>query len=329
MRSALALTLLAVAAPAVAQPGEPAAERTACAVTILRAPEDVRAVVEQWVHAEPRCSITLEVRIVPTDGGLYLLARDEAGGVRERIVPDAQSAGVLVASWVAADAGSSASSPPAPVPPAPAAVPPSAMLGSAGLLAQGEGRAPGASPLIAKPARPAAPRWLSLGGLVAMSGTGGGGLRGEVDLARKGIVTFGLAASASQSGMMVYGATYDQMGTLDTLDAKAVGYLALDAGFGRWHLRTAFGAGAVYTRAQLAQPGVSIYREADGVFAAGEAVLTIGRELGAWWAIDIGPVVSLYVQEYEVESSFDTTIRRTLQRRDLESMFFIGVRRRL
>lgn len=323
MRHATFLALVLAAAPAAAQPAAP---RPTCAVSIVRAPDDVRAVVEDWVHAEPRCNITLEIRIVPTEGGLYLLARDEAGHVRERVVPDAQSAGVLVASWVAAD------SMPVQAAPAVAAapVPPDAMLGREGLLAPGEGGAPGVAPVIAKPAPTTPPpRWLSLGGLVAMSGTGGGGIRGEVDLVRRGILSIGIAASATQSGMMVYGASYEEMGTLDTFDGKGVGYAAVDASFGRWHLRTAIGAGLVYTRAQLEQPAIYTYREADGVFPAGEASLTLGRELGARWAIDVGPIISLYVQEYEIQNSGDFYSTRTLQRRDLESMFFLGVRHRL
>lgn len=319
MRHATFLALVLAAAPAAAQP---AAARPTCAVSFVRAPDDVRAVIEDWVRAEPRCNITLELRIVPTEGGLYLLARDEAGHVRERVVPDAQSAGVLVASWVAADSMPVQAAPIAPVPPG-------AMLGSEGLLAPGEGGAPGVAPVLATPAPTPPPRWLSLGGLVAMSGTGGGGIRAEADLLRRGILSLGIAASTTQSGMMVYGASYDEMGTLDTFDAKGVGYAALDASFGRWHLRTAVGAGLVYTRAQLEQPGIFTYREADGVFPAGEASLTLGRELGARWAIDVGPIVSLYVQEYEVEYGGDFFSTRTLQRRDLESMFFLGVRHRL
>src|SRR4029079_15632515 len=123
MRILIFATLL-IAAPAAAQPVTPS---KACSVNIARAPDDVRQVVETWVRSEAQCSVALEVRIVPTEGGLYLLAQDEHGRVRERIVPDAQTAGVLVASWIADDnapapAPVSAPAPPAPRPmPAPAA----------------------------------------------------------------------------------------------------------------------------------------------------------------------------------------------------------------
>jgi hypothetical protein len=89
--------------PVFAEPA-PAPARERCSVTIVRAPERVRREVERWVSAEPRCSRSLELRVVPTEGGLYLLARDDRGLIRERLVPDAQSVGVLVASWVADDA---------------------------------------------------------------------------------------------------------------------------------------------------------------------------------------------------------------------------------
>jgi len=99
MRSTL--VLLALAGHAAAQPVT-RPERD-CRVTIALAPADVRAEIEAWVSSEPRCEHELEVRVVPTKGGYYISARDERGRVRERVVPDAQSAAVLVVSWMADD----------------------------------------------------------------------------------------------------------------------------------------------------------------------------------------------------------------------------------
>lgn len=81
--------------------------QSACEVAVLRAPDGVRDVVARWVDNEPGCAGPLEVRIVETPGGLYVIATD---GTRtfERVVPDAESAGALVASWAAV-----ASAPPA------------------------------------------------------------------------------------------------------------------------------------------------------------------------------------------------------------------------
>jgi hypothetical protein len=89
--------LVLVAGTANAQPS------TECRVVVTLAPDDVRAEIEAWVRAEPRCVRELEVRVVPTEDGLYLSATDGRGHVRERVVPDAQSAAVLVVSWMADD----------------------------------------------------------------------------------------------------------------------------------------------------------------------------------------------------------------------------------
>src|SRR5215211_2546137 len=115
-RLSIALALLVAGhALALAEP---------CQVTFARAPDDVRKVIETWVHAEPRCVTTLELRVIPTDGGLYLMARDGNGRTHERLVPDAQSAGVLVASWIADDSARPAGPPLDPNATAPAIGPP-------------------------------------------------------------------------------------------------------------------------------------------------------------------------------------------------------------
>lgn len=318
MKNLLATALVLAAAPAAAQPAP-------CPVTFVRAPDDVRAVIEEWVRAEPVCATALELRIVPTEGGLYLLARDDAGRVRERVVPDAQAAGVLVASWVAADANvAPAAAPPANRPAAaveatPAAAPP--------IAAEPPGAVPAvAAAVVAEPTATMTPRWLSIGGMFAMSGTGGGGIRGELDLRGRRYATLGLAASMSESGIMF--SSGDPM-TIDTTDAKVVGYVSLDAQWGKWHLRSAFGAGVVYTRATMTDWRMGDSREAAGLFPTGEASLALGRELGATWAVSAGPIVSLYLQEYEVESSGPTSYGYTMEQRELEAMMFLAVRHRL
>jgi hypothetical protein len=334
MRNVIALAVLLAASPVAAQaPGSP--QSPTCTLTILRAPDDVRAVVEAWVRAEPRCTTALEVRIVPTEGGLYLLARDDAGRVRERVVPDAQSAGVLVASWVAADAG--AGSTPAPAPAPVVTADPVVAQASVGTPAPVAGPAPpiaerpaiAAAAPVAASAPTATPQWLSLGGMFAMSGTGGGGIRGELDLKTRKYASLGVAASAANAGMNMYDAGYGGMSTLDTFDGKLLGYLSVNARFGRWHLRSAFGAGLVYTRARLHQWSDYSTREAAGVFPTGEVALTVGREIASRWAIYAGPIVSVYLQEYEVESSGPGYYSSSMQGRDLEAMMFIGVRHKL
>ena len=98
MRAALCSVLLiaAMAPSAVAQPGT-------CRIVVTRAPAEVRAEIERWVAAEPHCVRAIELRAVVGDEGIYLFARDDRSLVRERMVPDASTAGVLVASWMADD----------------------------------------------------------------------------------------------------------------------------------------------------------------------------------------------------------------------------------
>jgi len=101
----VALMVVAAAAPAAAAP---------CAVEVVRAPDGVREVIDHYVAAEPQCAASLEVRIVETDEGLYVVAQDREGRVRDRVVPDARAAGVVIASW-AADESVAFSHAPAPI----------------------------------------------------------------------------------------------------------------------------------------------------------------------------------------------------------------------
>ena len=61
-------------------------------------------------------------------------------------------------------------------------------------------------------------------------------------LKAKGIATFGISASVSQTGMMVYAPDYVGMGTLDVFDAKLLGTVSVAAHRGRWHFASSFGA---------------------------------------------------------------------------------------
>jgi hypothetical protein len=307
--------------------------RPQCEVTIARAPDDVRTVVESWVQAEPSCNVKLEIRIVPTEGGLYLLARDEQGRLRERVVPDAQSAGVLIASWVAAD--STAANPydvrtPPVAPPAPAVAPePQTQLPAVAPPPQlgpvESAHGPGAAPVIASAVAPEKSRWLSLGFMTAMSGTGGGGIRGEWDLKHKSWATLGVMASVSQSGVELYG--YDYYGTIEMMDTKVLGYLALTRDWGKWHLRTAAGIGAVYTRAMVNSS--SSNQEASGLFPAGELSVSLGRDITKSWGLSLGPIVSVYAQEYNVEEMGPGYYGSQTVGREVDAMMFFALRHRL
>ncbi len=90
-------SVLVCASVAVAE-----AQASRCEVSIVRAPDAVRGVIERWVAAEPDCGGPLEVRVVATDRGLYVVAIDAEQRTFDRVVPDAESAGALVASWAVA-----------------------------------------------------------------------------------------------------------------------------------------------------------------------------------------------------------------------------------
>jgi hypothetical protein len=323
MRNVIYLALL-LASPAAAQP---VTSPAACEVTIARAPDDVRAVVESWVRSEAACSISLELRIVPTDGGLYLLAEDEQGRVRERIVPDAQTAGVLVASWIADDRGPVATPAAEPGPPAVAAAPRPASVPAAPLAESETLSPPGLAPImIARTAARPTPqgRWLSVGGLVPMRSDGGLGVRGELDVYRRGRWIIGAAASIADNEMMLQSSS--GYGNLVATDIKAIGFVARVSSFGRWHVRPAVGAGVIYSEG-LAQDA-SMFYPLDGTFPTLEASLVISRELGAHWAAYAGPLATLIDEQFESQPAaalYPTTVSRSL----LDLSLFAGVGRRL
>ncbi len=170
--------------------------------------------VEQWVAAEPRCASSLDVRIVPSDGGLYIIAIDERGHARERVVPDPDSAGALIASW-AAD---------------PEVAPPGLVM-------------PSAAPMIDTAAPPAksgerTEHWLSLG---VVAGEHELGYRADLDLFVHGPWSIGVAGSISMTRMDVYG------GLVDLHEKSFGGYLAFTTTHGRWQVRGSGTVGELWT----------------------------------------------------------------------------------
>ncbi len=319
MRNVIYLAALVAAAPAAADPG-PGTEPGACQVTIARAPDDVRQVVETWVHSEPQCSIALEVRIVPTDGGLYLLAQDEQGRIRDRIVPDAQTAGVLVASWIADDN--------APPPPAPAPDP-FATRAPAPITAAESINPPGMVPIAivtgASGGTPSRDKWLALGALAPLTGTSGVGLRGELDVWRRGAWTFGAAASYTESSMDLYTST--GWGSMGATDLKMIAYVGRPWRFGRWQLRPAMGIGFIYAEGTgyVSDPATSI--DVDGTFPTAEGSLVISRDLGKQWAAYGGPLATIIAQRFD--EPYYTSTPMTVLRNDIDFALFAGVRHRL
>jgi hypothetical protein len=95
----LALVVVAGAVPAGADPAPP----VPCGVQVRRAPPDLGEAIRLRLAQLSACDVRLDVWIVRAEDGLYVIARDELGRVRERIVPDAEVAAALIASWVEID----------------------------------------------------------------------------------------------------------------------------------------------------------------------------------------------------------------------------------
>lgn len=327
MRNLIVALLAVAAAPAAAQP---VTSPGACAVTISRAPEDVRAVVEDWVKAEPRCASSIDVRIIPTDGGLYILAQDDRGGVRERIVPDAQSAGVLIASWVADDT----------FPPdktvvfVPALTPPSAgEPAPASMPAAAEAAYVDAPPATRAPAN--LRKWVSFGPVFNVGSERGSGLRAEVDVKSWTTWSLGLALSRTSWSKDNFAVGYpENFEWFSARDTKAIAYLARTATAGRFQLRASAGAGAVWTRfvgmySNNSQAWSTYSSDESKLFATAEGSLLASVRLGNW-GLHVGPVLTIYSQTFTArQENVWEPMTQTIKRSLIESMLWTGVRRSL
>ena len=305
-------TILLLTFPA-AGPAQPVTQPSPCEVTISRAPDEVREAIEAWVNAEPRCTTTLDVRVVPTDGGFYLFARDGAGRVRERVVPDAQAAGVLVASWVADDL---------------IAGPPSVNVDIDISASFGEEQAmpPSATaPVVTATAEPQrrSGRSFSLGGIWKVHDGGGGGLRGELDVVRRGRWSLGAVLAGSVGTLEVH-----WIGSyVTTIDIRLLATLAHTVPLGKnWDLRLAAGAGVLSTSAIGEFDGEDI--DSHGVFPTAEASVLLTRAIGNRWAFALGPIATWYQQTYKIDDPWGDAML-TMSERDVEVMAFTGFRLKL
>ncbi|HEY3805683.1 MAG TPA: hypothetical protein VGL61_23915 [Kofleriaceae bacterium] len=302
MKHALILASLVLAMPVHADPHP-------CAVHVARAPAAIRAEIERWLAGESSCNVALEVRVVPTEGGYYLLARDVRGRVRERIVPDGASAGVLVASWASDD--QLGADEPAPNVPRPAGIdgdddddtskgsddaraaapaPPSSVVPSPAIVARA----------VVAPVAPDMPppsKWLRIDVLDPIAGVAGSGLRAEVDVWQRHGWSVGLGASMAQ-GSQSLDTLEDGMDPVTMRDLDAVAYIARTANVLPWlHLRGALAAGARITTAMV--PYIYDYNDQPSgpftrtnVRATADASLLAGAELGHGWALEVGVLLS-------------------------------------
>ncbi len=322
MRTCIVTAIVLAATPAAA---EPVTSARTCTVELVRAPEDVRPVVEAWIASARRCSVALDVRIVPTPGGLYVLAQDDRGMVRDRIVPDAQTAGALIASW--ADDGA-----PAPVTvdvhtevtfepslaPITDPVPiPDAVGGPGAVRSAGNGEPHDDA---SSHARNHPSHWVGEFGMVGGGNTSFRGLRGEVDVIHGSSWTAGLAVTIAYDQMSASNGDMTEVVSLSDLSASA--YVAHAMRVGGWEVRPAIGAGVVYTRAlHDVEPTSSIadLRDYVRVSPIAEASLLASHALVGNLAGSLGALLTAYGQK------LDSTLPE-LQYRGLDAVLVLGLR---
>ena len=201
--------------------------------------------------------MALEVRVIPTDRGLYVLARDDRGRSHERVVPDATSAGVLITSWAADDSVAPLPPPPpvaiAPVPPPVAAAPaPIAALprrvATAAAVETSEPVGLGARAAATSPTH-----WIGLSGVVGIGTsterdiTSEGGARLDVTVGALGRWTLGVAATHT-SGYHHARYSYYDGSSAQLIDTSAVVHVGYSIGPDWLRLVPSVGVGWAYTR---------------------------------------------------------------------------------
>jgi len=255
--SVIVVGVTAASAGALAQP---------CEVAIVHAPAAVRDVVDRWVAGERDCAGPLEVRIVPTERGLYVVAVDAEHRTFDREVPDAESAGALIVSWAVAatPARDVRVAVAAPDEHKPYDLRPPAMVDQA---------AP-----VAAPSSPGRGRLLSVGATYGVDVTDhrlGGHL--AADLVQHGRWSAGLRVSALHSD--------DEL--LETVAVSALAYGAWTTAPSTWRLRAGLGVGVRHSWAQ----------QQDHRFGSTSAPVlldvTVSRQLSPRWAVAVGPSLGI------------------------------------
>ncbi len=273
------MTKLTIAITLALGAGSAAADPVAdCAVTIARAPEAIRGDVEAALAREHACAIPLEVRIIDTDGGYYVFARDPRGRVREHVAPDAASIGVLVASWAAADDV-------APNPP---------IAQPVRYFAPAEAAQPMA-PLVV--AAPSPGRWLAF---TVTTGTIGYGARLDVDLWHRGGLALGAAGAIEDTRIDDF--VNPGLETVETHDYRALATASYSATWNGWRVRAELAAGFAVVDAQLTsiEPagGMQITTGTTAVFPSADGQLLLGYNVTGHWGVDVGVISEIYDRTY-------------------------------
>jgi hypothetical protein len=291
MRYPVLIAMVSLAGSAAAQPADPPTlvEAHPCTVTIVRAPDDVRREIEDWVHREVACRISLDVRVIPTDGGLYLLARESTGKLHERLVPDGQAAGVLVASWVANDSLEPLPPPP-PAAPVPVLIPAAPFMPPTELILRG---APGACTTLACRGPRRSASW-GLGVTVLPTDNSGARVRLDFDVVRTGGFAAGLvlagASGRGDSMSYYYDVTYGARS--NRVDGRALGAMSWTLSHSAWSARAQAAVGAVWSHI-FKDEGAGIYAR-NWAGMALEASILVGYHVSEEWSVGVAPVLTAY-----------------------------------
>lgn len=143
-------------------------------------------------------------------------------------------------------------------------------------------------------------RWLTLGVMSQPQRYDAArGMRGELDLVSVHRWTLGVAGSVATATIGVYGGVG---AILETVDLKAIGYVARATRFERWELRGALGAGVIRTTASGDEVGGGMTRpiREERLFPTAEASLRATVPISPDIAVSLGPTVSYYDQWFHV-----------------------------
>jgi hypothetical protein len=302
------------AAPADAAPVEAAAAEAptaltvpgpVCGIRVVRAPAELREQVEGQLEADgAACQGALDVWMVPSGGGIYVQARDRAGRVRERQVPDAAIAATLIASWVEIDAAAPLWAPAAEA--APVAPPPNPAIAAAPEVAAPPPVAPPsraiapsrggtATAVVARAPAPRSGRTIGVSALAVVTGSemAGGGLRVGLDVLRWRRFDLGVAVQASSlEGDGSMRQHRNDVNVWVTENRRDSGDVLLTLGttldLGRLRLRPQVALGAGFAEHDLSvYPSYGAYQTSpNSIGVRAEAALAVAWPLGRTWWIE-------------------------------------------
>jgi len=251
-----------------------------CAVDIVRAPDEVRAAIEEQLGDAPTCAPELQVRVVATDDGFYVIG---LGGntVLEDTVGDAAAVAALIAGWEGGLAAKCERADRARAPEADTNVDPIKIVDDK----------PVDEPASTQAARSRATR-LDLGGLVGAGDGGGTGARFAIDAWSRGRWSVGAGFDLSQVTISAAGFLFSSPHEYQFLDLTATVHAAYTWSSGPWHARSFVGLGYIHTTGSVTTSTMStpVSLTSQSI----ELGATFGRDFGRGWGLDVGPLFTVF-----------------------------------